>query len=187
MNVYGDPHKIEFFGLFVRAIQSVRPDFTGPPMDPPCFPSSCRVRGRLRNESAPPGCRTSVSRRSPRNWSSESGEHLWDWLTNSNPIVATVLGELDLMSDDRGVIREALARMVGERSGGNCPAALTNPINIGIGRSDRRWQLTDGLLMATGTGVALGGWMSRRPAPVIGPQRRERWLNLSRARPRCLD
>ena len=30
MNVYGDPHKIEFFGFFVRAIQSVRPDFDGP-------------------------------------------------------------------------------------------------------------------------------------------------------------
>jgi len=31
MNVYGDPHKIEFFGFFVGAIQSVRPDFNGPP------------------------------------------------------------------------------------------------------------------------------------------------------------
>ena len=30
MNVYGDPHKIEFFGFFVGAIQSVRPDFTWP-------------------------------------------------------------------------------------------------------------------------------------------------------------
>jgi ubiquinone/menaquinone biosynthesis C-methylase UbiE len=35
MIVHGDPHKIEFFGFFVNAIQSVRPDFIGPPMDPP--------------------------------------------------------------------------------------------------------------------------------------------------------
>src|SRR4029077_3056950 len=42
MNVYGDPHKIEFFGFFVNAIQSVRPDFTGPPMDPPPLPFQLR-------------------------------------------------------------------------------------------------------------------------------------------------
>src|SRR5687767_10642743 len=38
MNVYGDPHKIEFFGFFVDSIQSVRPSFNGPPMDPPPLP-----------------------------------------------------------------------------------------------------------------------------------------------------
>ena len=30
MNVFGDPHKIEFFGFFVRAIQSVRPMAVAP-------------------------------------------------------------------------------------------------------------------------------------------------------------
>jgi ubiquinone/menaquinone biosynthesis C-methylase UbiE len=35
MNVYGDPHKIEFF---VGAIQSVVPSFKGPPMDPRPLP-----------------------------------------------------------------------------------------------------------------------------------------------------
>ena len=33
MNVYGAPQKIEFFGFFVHAIQTVVPSFTGPPMD----------------------------------------------------------------------------------------------------------------------------------------------------------
>ncbi len=31
MNVYGDPRKIEFFGFFVDAIQTVVPSFEGPP------------------------------------------------------------------------------------------------------------------------------------------------------------
>ena len=34
MSVYGDPHRIDFLGFFVRAVQAVRPDFTGPPSDP---------------------------------------------------------------------------------------------------------------------------------------------------------
>jgi ubiquinone/menaquinone biosynthesis C-methylase UbiE len=55
MNVYGDPHKIEFFGFFVKAIQSVRPDFTGPPMDPPPLPFQLQEPERLRREFAAVG------------------------------------------------------------------------------------------------------------------------------------
>jgi len=35
ISAYGDPHQIEFLGFFVTAVQSVRPEFTGPPLDPP--------------------------------------------------------------------------------------------------------------------------------------------------------
>jgi hypothetical protein len=62
-----------------------------------------------------------------------SGTQLWDWLTNSNPIVGTVLDELNLTKAQTTVVREALDRMVGERSRGNGAAILTNPINVGIG------------------------------------------------------
>jgi hypothetical protein len=55
MNVYGDPHKIEFFGFFVGAIQSVRPDFNGPPMDPPPLPFQLQDPERLRKEFATAG------------------------------------------------------------------------------------------------------------------------------------
>ena len=48
MNVFGDPHEVEFFGFFVRAIQSVRPDFEGPPMDPPPLPFQLQDPERLR-------------------------------------------------------------------------------------------------------------------------------------------
>jgi hypothetical protein len=44
-----------------------------------------------------------------------------------------VLGEVNVTSDERGAIRDALDRMVRERAGGNGPAVLTSPINIGIG------------------------------------------------------
>jgi hypothetical protein len=47
--------------------------------------------------------------------------------------VEMVLGGLNLMSDERGVIQHALDRGVRDHPGGNTQAVLTNPINIGIG------------------------------------------------------
>ena len=51
----------------------------------------------------------------------------------SNPIVEMVLGSLNLREDERGVIEQALEKMVRERAGSSGAAKLTNPINIGVG------------------------------------------------------
>ena len=67
MTVYGDPHEIEFFGFFVTAIQSVRPDFTGPPMDPPPLPFQLQSPERLREEMASAGLREITCRDHHRN------------------------------------------------------------------------------------------------------------------------
>ena len=37
LHAYGDPHRIDFLEFLVNAVQSVRPWFDGPPMDPPPF------------------------------------------------------------------------------------------------------------------------------------------------------
>lgn len=52
LTVYGDPHQIEFFGFLMGAIQSVRPGFDGPPMDPPPLPFQLQDPERLRQEFA---------------------------------------------------------------------------------------------------------------------------------------
>jgi hypothetical protein len=44
-----------------------------------------------------------------------------------------VLAELDLTSDERDAMRDALDPMVRERAAGSRRAVLTSPINIGIG------------------------------------------------------
>ncbi len=62
-----------------------------------------------------------------------NGTELWDWLTGSNPIVEIVLEELNLSSNERQIIQDALERLVRERAGGSGAAELTNPINIGVG------------------------------------------------------
>ena len=62
-----------------------------------------------------------------------TGQELWDWLVWSNPIVEEVLGSLNLTTDERGAIEQAIEKMVRERAGGSGAAKLTNPVNIGIG------------------------------------------------------
>ena len=133
MNVYGDPHKIEFFGFFVTAVQSVRPEFTGPPMDPPPLPFQLRDPERLRNELAHAGLRDVQVETITEATEFRNGEELWDWIVWSNPIVEMVLGSLNLTDNERGTIRQAFDRLVRERAGSSGVAKLTNPINIGIG------------------------------------------------------
>jgi ubiquinone/menaquinone biosynthesis C-methylase UbiE len=133
MNVYADPHKIEFFGFFVGAIQSVRPDFTGPPMDPLPLPFQLQDPERLRQELTAAGLKDIRVETITETTQFQTGKDLWDWVVWSNPIAEMVLGTLDLTNDDRGVIQQTLEEMVRERAGGSGAARLTNPINIGVG------------------------------------------------------
>lgn len=133
MTVYGEPQKIDFLGFLVRAIQSVRPSFTGPPMDPPPLPFQLQDPKRLHKELAAAGLTAIQIETITETTEFRSGRDLWDWLVFSNPIVETVLGSLSLTSDERGLVQHALDHLVRERAEGRGVAKLTNPINIGIG------------------------------------------------------
>jgi ubiquinone/menaquinone biosynthesis C-methylase UbiE len=130
---YGDPHEIEFFTFFVRAIQSVRPEFTGPPMDPPPLPFQLRDPERLRQEFAAVGLTNIEVETILEATEFRTGPELWEWVIWSNPIVEMTLGALDLTRQERDAIEQALDRMVRERAGGRGSAVLTNPIHIGVG------------------------------------------------------
>jgi SAM-dependent methyltransferase len=133
MIVYGDPGQIEFFTFFVRAIQSVRPEFTGPPMDPPPLPFQLRDPERLRQEFAAVGLTNIEVETILEATEFRTGPELWEWVIWSNPIVEMTLGALDLTRQERDAIEQALDRMVRERAGGRGSAVLTNPIHIGVG------------------------------------------------------
>jgi ubiquinone/menaquinone biosynthesis C-methylase UbiE len=133
LNVYGDPRKIEFFGFFITAIQSVRPEFNGPPMDPPPLPFQLQDPERLRKELSAAGLKDVKVETITETTEFRSGKELWDWLVSSNPIVEMVLGSLKLTGGERDVIQQALDRLVRDRAGSGDAATLTNPINIGIG------------------------------------------------------
>ena len=133
MTVYGDPHEIEFLGFFIAAVQTVLPSFEGPPMDPVPLPFQLHDPERLGQELTAAGLELVHVETISERTDFKSGEHMWDWLVHSNPIVGTILAELDLSADDTAAVRRALDGMVRERAGSSAAATLTAPIHIGIG------------------------------------------------------
>jgi ubiquinone/menaquinone biosynthesis C-methylase UbiE len=133
MNVYGNPQQIEFFSFFVGAIQSVRPAFNGPPMEPPPLPFQLHDPERLCNEMIRAGLKEVRVDTITEQLMFQSGKQLWDWVLNSNPIARFVLAELRLNHEEILVIQESLEKKVRERAAHTKIAILTNPINIGIG------------------------------------------------------
>jgi SAM-dependent methyltransferase len=125
VTAYGDPHRIEFLGVFVTAVQAAVPGFEGPPMDPVPLPFQLQDPERLRQELANAGLGAVEVETITEQTRFDSGEHLWDWLVHSNPIVGEILGELELTAEQAAAIREAAIR-VG-------PTVLTAPVNVGIG------------------------------------------------------
>lgn len=133
VHAYGDPHRIDFLGFLVGALQSVRPEFTGPPTEPPPLPFQLADPARLRDVLAAAGLKDARVETVTETTPFCSGEELWDWIVWSNPIVAEVLGELALQPGELEAVRRRLEAMVRERAGGSAVARLTNPVHIGIG------------------------------------------------------
>jgi SAM-dependent methyltransferase len=133
ISAYGDPHQIEFLGFLIGAVQSVRPDFDGPPMDPPPLEFQLADPERLRKELAAAGLKDVKVEIITETTEHKTGKDLWEWLVWSNPIVEMVLGSLNLTNDERSVVQQTLEKMVRERAGGRHAARLTNPVNIGVG------------------------------------------------------
>jgi SAM-dependent methyltransferase len=133
VTAYGDPHEIDFLAFFVRAVQSVRPDFDGPPPEPPPLPFQLQDPARLKQVLV--DCSLQDVRVDTVTESTEfrTGDELWDWIVWSNPIVESILGELGVTDAERTVIRRATQSLVDERAGGRSTATLTNPVNIGVG------------------------------------------------------
>jgi ubiquinone/menaquinone biosynthesis C-methylase UbiE len=133
IHAYGDPHKIEFLGFLVAAVQSVRPSFDGPPMNPPPLEFQLADPDRLRDELSAAGLTSVTVETVTESTEHKTGKELWEWLVWSNPIVETVLGTLNLTGDERIVVQHTLEKLVRERAGNGASAKLTNPVNIGIG------------------------------------------------------
>lgn len=131
---YGDPHGIDFLRFLVGAVQSVRPGFEGPPMEPPPLPFQLSNPDRLRGELEAAGLERIRVETITERTAFSSGEELWQWIIWSNPIVEEVLGELALSEAERGTVRSALHEMLQEQADENGQAYLTNPVNIGIGK-----------------------------------------------------
>lgn len=131
MIAFGPPTELEFLGFFMGAAQAVVPGFTGLPMDPPPLPFQVADPEKLRQELAEAGLTDIRVERVNYGMEFQSGKHMWNWVTNSNPIGAMLVA--DLTDEQRAAVRQALDGMLRKRAAGSGPAILTNPVNIGIG------------------------------------------------------
>jgi ubiquinone/menaquinone biosynthesis C-methylase UbiE len=131
--VFGPPAQVEFLGFFIGAIQAVVPGFTGLPLDPPPLPFQVADPEKLRQALANAGLKDVSVETTTETLEFESGEQMWDWVVNSNPIGAMLVA--DLTAEQGAQVRGRLDAMLRERSGGSEPAVLTNVIHIGIGTS----------------------------------------------------
>ena len=132
LTAYGDPHRIEFLGFFVAAVQTVVPSFEGPPMEPLPLPFQLQDPERLRRELATAGLGDIRVETVVEHTAFRSGAHFFDWVVHSNPIVGAILDELDLTGEQLAVVQESLDGSLQQRAGHGGPAVLTNPVNIGV-------------------------------------------------------
>ena len=87
VTAFGDPRKVEFFAMLVASIQSIRPNFAGPPMDPPPLPFQLQDPQRLRSELRKAGLTDVQVETGEEPLVFRTGAELGTWLQSSNPIV----------------------------------------------------------------------------------------------------
>ena len=128
---YGSPAELEFLQFFISALKAVAPDFDGLPDDPPPLEFQVSDPEVLRERLTASGLKNIRVERTAERPAFGSGQEMWDWVLYGNPIPGMLVGELE--EEERARLRQVLDGMLRERSGGNGPAILTNPVHIGIG------------------------------------------------------
>ena len=127
----GSPSDIEFLGVFIGAVKTVVPDFTGLPMDPPPLPFQVANPEVLSEKLADVGLTDIRVETANHRLEFQSGTQMWDWVTASNPIGTEMVA--NLTAEQKAAARKALDDKLSERSGGSDPAVLNNSVNIGLG------------------------------------------------------
>jgi ubiquinone/menaquinone biosynthesis C-methylase UbiE len=129
---YGNPVEFEALHVFISAAQAVVPQFEGPAEDEPMLEFQVADPDVLRQRLITAGLRdVTVDTSNRERIRVRTGQQLWDWCIGGNPIPGMLVA--DLTDRQRADIIQVLDGMVRERSGGNGPAVLTAPLNIGVG------------------------------------------------------
>lgn len=129
---YGNPAAFEALHVFISAAQAVVPEFEGPAEDEPLLEFQVADPDVLRQRLVDAGLSdVTVDTRNKERITVRTGQQLWDWTIGGNPIPGMLVA--DLTDRQRADIIRVLDGMVRERSGGNGPAVLTAPVNIGVG------------------------------------------------------
>ena len=127
----GPPSQVEFLTHFLGALQTAVPDFPGLPQDPPPLPMRLADPDRLAREMRQAGLREVRVERTTYEVEHPSAQHLWDWVTSSNPIGAMMVAGVS--PEQRAAALNVMDEMLRERSRGVGPAVLRNAVNVGLG------------------------------------------------------
>lgn len=133
VSAYGDPSQIDFLSFMVEAVRSVRPEFNGPPSDPPPLEFQLADPNRLERELVAAGLREVIVETIIESTTFDCGKDLWEWIIWSNPIVELILATLRIRAEEREIIRQSMIDTVRQRGKDDGSIALTNPVNIGVG------------------------------------------------------
>jgi len=128
---YGSPAEIEFLHFFIGAVHAVDPDVAGVPTNPPPLEFQVADPEVLRQRLTGAGLKDVTVETVTEKLKFRSGQDMWDWVLNGNPIPGMLVAELT--EEQRSEVRAVLDGMLRERSGGSGAAILTNPVHIGIG------------------------------------------------------
>ena len=129
--VYGAPTQVEFLGFFLAAMRATVPSFTGLPLDPPPLAFQVADPELLGQALVDAGLEDVRVDTVTQEMEFRSGGHMWQWIMNSNPLATMLVA--DLTNAQKDAVRDALDRMLRERSGGRGTAVLTDPNHIGVG------------------------------------------------------
>jgi ubiquinone/menaquinone biosynthesis C-methylase UbiE len=128
---YGSPAELEFLQVFIGALKAVAPEFPGLPDDPPPLEFQVADPDVLRRRLTDAGLRDVRVEHAAERPAFASGQELWDWVLNGNPIPGMLVA--DLTESQHARLRQVLDGMLRERAGANGRVVLTNAVNIGIG------------------------------------------------------
>ncbi len=130
MVTFGPPAEVEFIGFFLAAMQAAVPGFAGLPTDAAAVAFQVSQPEKLRQVMTDAGLKDVHVEQVNHAVEFESGSHMWNVVTNSNPIGAGMVAGL---GEERSAeVKRVLDGMLRERSSGG-PATLNNTANIAIG------------------------------------------------------
>jgi ubiquinone/menaquinone biosynthesis C-methylase UbiE len=129
---YGAPSEFEALQFFIDALRAVNPDFEGIPSDPPPLDFQVSDPDIMRQRLTAAGLRdVTVDTTHKEKIELRSGQELWNWCLGSNPIPGMLVA--DLTEERKTSLRARLDQTIRARSNRAGVAALTAPLNIGIG------------------------------------------------------
>ena len=129
--VFGPIQKVEFLGLFIKAVQEVKPGLSRLSAANPPLPFQVSDEGVLLRKMEQAGLINVLVNPVVHELSFHTGKAMWNWVTSSNPIMTRMISGL---SDEqiKSVVK-ILEQRIREHCGRQEAAIIKVVVNIAVG------------------------------------------------------